>query len=57
MFYLVLILILAHLIADLYTLSTVVIENKSGKHGASKAILMHLTHVGKHYLAFTSVTA
>lgn len=52
MFYLALILILAHLIADFYTQSTIMVENKSGKHGRNKAVLGHITHVGEHYLAF-----
>ncbi|WP_342754062.1 DUF3307 domain-containing protein [Pantoea sp. MBD-2R] len=52
MFYLALILILAHLIADFYTQSTVMVENKSGKHGRNKAVLGHITHVGEHYLSF-----
>ncbi|MFP8620486.1 DUF3307 domain-containing protein [Klebsiella grimontii] len=52
MFYLALILILAHLIADFYTQSTIMVENKSGKHGWNKAALGHITHAGEHYLAF-----
>ena len=52
MFYLALILILAHLIADFYTQSTIQVENKSGKHGRNKAVSGHITHAGEHYLAF-----
>ncbi|MBU9846697.1 DUF3307 domain-containing protein [Rahnella ecdela] len=52
MFYLALILLLAHLIADFYTQSTIMVENKSGKYGRKKAAWGHITHVCEHFLAF-----
>ncbi len=52
MFYLAIMLILAHVIADFYIQSKKMVADKAGERGIKYAIYGHLAHAGEHLFAF-----
>ncbi|MGR7122268.1 DUF3307 domain-containing protein [Klebsiella aerogenes] len=52
MFYLAIMLVLAHLIADFYTQSKRMVGDKAGERGKKYAWCGHMTHAGEHLFAF-----